>query len=90
MLPGEVFGAVVPVLILAAADPLPMELERADVRWFLSTDADDLPEPVREKGGFAYRSMTYDGEEIEFSGDFAGLHSEVYRRILAGQALPRA
>ena len=62
-----------------------LQLERADVRWFLSTDADDLPEQVREKGGFAYRSMTYDGQEIEFSDRFTELHTKVYEEILAGR-----
>lgn len=61
-----------------------LELERARVRWFLSTDAEDLPEHVQQKGGFAYRSMTYDGQEIEFKG-FTDLHTLVYEEILAGR-----
>jgi UDP-N-acetyl-2-amino-2-deoxyglucuronate dehydrogenase len=60
-------------------------LERARVRWFLSTDADDLPDHIREKDGYAYRSMTYDGQEIEFSGGFKDLHTRVYEEILAGR-----
>jgi UDP-N-acetyl-2-amino-2-deoxyglucuronate dehydrogenase len=62
-----------------------LELERARVRWFLSTDAHDLPDHVREKDGYAYRSMTYDGQEIEFSGGFKDLHTRVYEEILAGR-----
>lgn len=31
-----------------------------------------------------YRSITVDGEEIEFSGGFADLHTKSYRQILAG------
>ena len=62
-----------------------LELERARVKWFLSTDADDLPDEVVENGGFAYRSMTYDGQEIEFSGGFTDLHTRVYEEILAGR-----
>ena len=61
-----------------------LELERARVRWFLSTDADDLPEQVQRTGGFAHRSMTYDGQEIEFKG-FNDLHTRVYEEILAGR-----
>ena len=72
-------------LVAALAAPEPTYFERADVRWFLSTDADDLPEQVREKGGFAYRSMTYDGQEIEFSDRFTELHTKVYEEILAGR-----
>lgn len=61
-----------------------VRLEKANVRWFLSTDAKDLPETVVENGGFAYRSMTYNGQEIEFSKGFADLHTRVYQDILAG------
>lgn len=62
-----------------------LDLERARVRWFLSTDANDLPESVVENGGYAYRSMTYEGQEIEFSGGFTELHTRVYEEILAGR-----
>ena len=62
-----------------------VELERARVRWFLSVDESDLPEGVRAAGKFAHRSMTLDGEEIEFSDGFTDLHTRVYREILAGR-----
>lgn len=62
-----------------------LELQRARVRWFLSVDAEDLPDCVREAGKFAYRSMTLDGREIEFSDGFTDLHTRVYREILAGR-----
>lgn len=61
-----------------------LELERANVRWFLSTDAKDLPSEVVKQGGFAHRSMTLDGSEIEFSGGFTDLHTRVYQDILEG------
>ena len=62
-----------------------LELERARVRWFLSVDEEDLPESARQAGKFAYRSMTLDGQEIEFSDGFTDLHTRVYREILAGR-----
>lgn len=62
-----------------------VELERARVRWFLSVDERDLPDEVRAAGKFAHRSMTLDGEEIEFSDGFTDLHTRVYREILAGR-----
>ncbi|RME27693.1 MAG: gfo/Idh/MocA family oxidoreductase, partial [Candidatus Zixiibacteriota bacterium] len=62
-----------------------LELERADVRWFLSIDRADLPPASREAGKPTYRSITIDGEEVEFSEGFTDLHTEVYRRTLAGQ-----
>ncbi len=62
-----------------------IELQQARVKWFLSTDAGDLPEEVLRDGGYAHRSMTYDGQEIEFSGGFKDLHTQVYQEILAGR-----
>ena len=61
-----------------------MELERARIRWFLSVDAQDLPQQVREQGGYAYRSMTIDGEELDLTAQFTDLHTEVYRDVLSG------
>jgi UDP-N-acetyl-2-amino-2-deoxyglucuronate dehydrogenase len=62
-----------------------LELERARVRWFLSVDGDDLPADVRRAGKFAHRSMTLDGEEVEFSDGFTDLHTKAYAEILAGR-----
>jgi UDP-N-acetyl-2-amino-2-deoxyglucuronate dehydrogenase len=62
-----------------------LELERARVRWFLSTDTRDLPDEVARHGGYAYRSMTFDGQELEFSDGFNDLHTRVYEEILAGR-----
>lgn len=60
-----------------------LELERADVQWFLSLDRNDLPAAVPE-GQTTFRSITVDGEEVEFSGGFRDLHTVVYERTLAG------
>jgi len=62
-----------------------LELADADVRWFLSLEREDLPPEARNGGRSTYRSITVDGEEVEFTGGFTDLHTEVYRRILAGQ-----
>ena len=61
-----------------------MELEHADVAWFLSIDAEDLPAGYVSKGEPAFRSLTMDGDELEFSSGFTELHTEVYRDVLAG------
>ena len=61
-----------------------LELERADVQWFLSTRVQDLPAHVRAAGQPAFRSITVDGEEVEFSTGFRDLHTGVYREILDG------
>ncbi|SDO63399.1 UDP-N-acetyl-2-amino-2-deoxyglucuronate dehydrogenase [Halomonas shengliensis] len=61
-----------------------LEYEKARVPWFLSIDAGDLPESVKGKQP-TYRSITVDGEEIEFSGGFTDLHTVSYQEILAGR-----
>jgi UDP-N-acetyl-2-amino-2-deoxyglucuronate dehydrogenase len=62
-----------------------IELERARVRWFLSVDHNDLPFPVEPGKTSTYRSITVDGQEIEFSGGFTDLHTRVYEETLAGR-----
>lgn len=61
-----------------------LELERAEVRWFLSLDAQDLPFRPAPGGKVTYRSITVDGEEVEFTEGFADLHTSVYERTLSG------
>jgi len=62
-----------------------LELENARVRWYLSLEYNDVPKAVKESGKRTYRSITVDGEEIEFSEGFADLHTMTYREILAGR-----
>ena len=61
-----------------------LEFENARVRWFLSIDENSLPKQIQEVGQRTYRSITVDGEEIEFSGGFTELHTESYKGILKG------
>jgi UDP-N-acetyl-2-amino-2-deoxyglucuronate dehydrogenase len=61
-----------------------LEYERARVRWFLSIDADDLPEEVKGKKP-TYRNIDVSGEQLEFSEGFTDLHTTSYREILAGR-----
>jgi len=60
------------------------KLKHANVRWFLSVNYDYIPEDVREQGQTTFRSITVDGDEIEFSGGFKDLHTRSYEEILAG------
>lgn len=62
-----------------------LEFEKARVRWFLSINYDLLPEDIKNKGQRTYRSITVDGEEIEFSEGFFDLHTKSYEKILAGK-----
>lgn len=61
-----------------------LQLKQARVRWYLSLDSNDIPAAAAEKGMRTYRSITIEGEETEFSGGFANLHTETYRNILSG------
>lgn len=61
-----------------------MEFERARVSWFLSVDARDLPDHL-DSAKRTFRSITLDGEEIEFSEGFTDLHTVSYEEIMAGR-----
>jgi len=61
-----------------------LEFEQARVRWFLSINDEVLPKEIIEKGQRTYRSITIDGEELEFSGGFTDLHTTSYKEILKG------
>jgi UDP-N-acetyl-2-amino-2-deoxyglucuronate dehydrogenase len=60
-----------------------LEYERARVRWFLSIDANDLPDEVKGKKT-TYRNIDIDGAQLEFSDGFTDLHTVSYQEILAG------
>jgi len=60
-------------------------LERAKVNWYLSINAENLPESVKSKGIATYRTLSIEGEEIEFSKGFTDLHTVSYREILEGK-----
>jgi UDP-N-acetyl-2-amino-2-deoxyglucuronate dehydrogenase len=62
-----------------------LEYKHARVRWFLSVDYEDVPEAQKQTGQRTYRSITVDGEEMEFSGGFTDLHTISYNEILAGR-----
>jgi len=61
-----------------------LELARARVRWFLSLDETDLPPAARQGNNRTLRSITVDGEELDFSKGFTDLHTESYKEILHG------
>jgi UDP-N-acetyl-2-amino-2-deoxyglucuronate dehydrogenase len=61
-----------------------LELEKARVRWFLSIDYNDVPAEIKAGGKRTYRSLTMEGNEIEFSDGFTDLHTISYHQILNG------
>lgn len=62
-----------------------LELERARVRYFLSINAECLPENAVQGEKRTYRTINIDGSEFEFSVGFTELHTESYRKILSGE-----
>lgn len=61
-----------------------LELEKANVNWFLSIDANALPGDVQKAGKRTFRSLSIDGDEFEFSEGFTELHTRSYEEILKG------
>lgn len=59
-------------------------LDKARIRWFLSINSETLPSEVKERGKTTFRSITVEGEEIEFSEGFTDLHTRSYEEILKG------
>jgi len=57
-----------------------MELEKANVIWFLSLNRNDLPDQSKQ----FYRRMIVDGNQVEFDSVFSELHTESYKEILSG------
>jgi len=62
-----------------------IELERANVKWFLSIDRNDLPAEALSKGRSTYRSILVNNNEVEFTEGFTDLHTRVYEETLAGK-----
>ncbi|MCK9450729.1 MAG: Gfo/Idh/MocA family oxidoreductase [Bacteroidales bacterium] len=60
-------------------------LKNARVNWFMSINSNHLPNGAKAAGKTTYRSITVDGEEIEFSGGFTDLHTQSYAHILNGE-----
>lgn len=83
-----IFGALQSNIVHVLSDTRAagyLEYEHARVRWFLSVDFNDVPSLQRAAGQRTYRSITVDGEELEFSEGFTDLHTRSYEEILAGR-----
>jgi UDP-N-acetyl-2-amino-2-deoxyglucuronate dehydrogenase len=63
-----------------------LQLKNARVKWFLSINFDHLPDEVKKNNKRTYRSLTLEGNEIEFSEGFTDLHTKSYSEILNGNA----
>lgn len=61
-----------------------IELQNANVKWFLSIDGKDLPKENIEKNKSTHRSITIDGNELEFTEGFTDLHTRIYEETING------
>ncbi|MDR1182254.1 MAG: Gfo/Idh/MocA family oxidoreductase [Bacteroidales bacterium] len=62
-----------------------MHFKKARVRWFLSIDANYLPDSIKQTGKMSYRSILIDKEELDFTNGFTDLHTLSYQQILEGR-----
>jgi UDP-N-acetyl-2-amino-2-deoxyglucuronate dehydrogenase len=62
-----------------------LELANADVQWYLSAEAVDLPFAPEPGKRTTFRSITVNGEQLEFSDGFTDLHTRLYEEVLAGR-----
>ncbi|MFI5188124.1 MAG: Gfo/Idh/MocA family protein [Chitinophagales bacterium] len=65
-----------------------LELEKANVNWFLSIDANNLPDEAKRTGKRTFRSLSINEDEFEFSEGFTELHTRSYEEILKGNGFP--
>jgi UDP-N-acetyl-2-amino-2-deoxyglucuronate dehydrogenase len=63
-----------------------LELDRANVRWFLSLDSRDLPQGLGDVAS-THRSVTVDGQHLELTDGFNDLHTRVYEQTLQGNGV---
>jgi UDP-N-acetyl-2-amino-2-deoxyglucuronate dehydrogenase len=61
-----------------------LEFKQARVRYFLSINAENLPDNAVQGDKKTYRTIMIDGDEFEFSEGFTELHTKSYRHILDG------
>lgn len=62
-----------------------LQLQRANVRYFLSINSDFLPAEAKSNGQTTFRAIHMDGELVEFSKGFTDLHTLSYKEVLAGR-----
>ena len=61
-----------------------LTFRQANVKWYLSINADNLPQKAKDQGLPTFRSLSIEGEDIEFSKGFTDLHTVSYQKILEG------
>ena len=61
-----------------------LNLNQAHVKWFLSINSDNLPQSSKNRGLPTFRTLSIEGDAIEFSKGFTDLHTVSYQKIING------
>ena len=61
-----------------------LTFRQANVNWYLSINAENLPQKAKDQGLPTFRTLSIEGEDIEFSKGFTDLHTVSYQKILKG------
>ena len=62
-----------------------LKFKQANVNWYLSINAENLPQKAKDRGLPTFRTLSIEGEDIEFSKGFTDLHTISYQKILTGE-----
>ena len=62
-----------------------LKFKQANVNWYLSINAENLPPEIKSKGQSTFRTLTIEDNEIEFSKGFTDLHTVSYQKIIEGK-----
>ena len=61
-----------------------LQLKQANVNWYLSINSNNLPDQAKQEKLTTFRTLSIEGESIEFSKGFTDLHTVSYQKILQG------
>ena len=61
-----------------------LKLKQANVNWYLSINSENLPDQAKKEKLTTFRTLSIEGESIEFSKGFTDLHTISYQKILQG------
>ena len=62
-----------------------LKFKQANVNWYLSINAENLPPDIKFKGQSTLRTLIIEDKKIEFSKGFTDLHNVSYQKIIEGK-----
>ena len=62
-----------------------LKFKQANVNWYLSINAENLPPDIKFKGQSTLRTLIIEDKKIEFSKGFTDLHTVSYQKIIEGK-----